>query len=132
MEVYLRVFVNFKQNDRVKLLPMVEFAYKNTKNTSTGYIPFELNCGYYPQMSYEEEFDSHSKSKSEDKLSVELRELIISCHMNFHYTQKLQKRAHNKGVKPWSYTLDEKVWLNSKYIKTKCNCKLKVKFFRSF
>ena len=37
---------------------------------------------------------------------------------NFYYTQKLQKQAHNKGVKPQNYTLGNKVWLNSKYLKT--------------
>ena len=31
-----------------------------------------------------------------------------------------------------SYAFSEKVWLNSKYLKTKQNCKLEVKFFRFF
>ena len=35
-------------------------------------------------------------------------------------------------TKPKSYSLSEKVWLNSKYIKTKRNQKLEAKFFRSF
>ncbi len=35
-------------------------------------------------------------------------------------------------MKPRSYAPDEKVWLNSKYIKIKQNCKLKTKFFGSF
>ena len=47
MEAYLRAFVNFKQNDLARLLPIVEFAYNNTKNASTGHMAFELNCGYY-------------------------------------------------------------------------------------
>ena len=108
---------------------MAEFAYKNAKNTSTGYTPFELNCGYHPQMSYEKEVNPRSKSKSADKLLAELRELIFVCRENLYYAQKLQKRAHNKGVKPKSYAPGGKVWLNSKYIKTKRNQKLKAKFF---
>ena len=31
MEVDLQAFVNFKHNDRAKLLPMTEFACKNVK-----------------------------------------------------------------------------------------------------
>ena len=58
--------------------------------------------------------------------------MIIICWKNLHYAQKLQKRAHNKRIKPWSYAFDEKVWLNSKYIKTKRNQKLETKFFRPF
>ena len=51
------------------------------------------------------------------------------CRKNLHYAQELQKRAHKKGVKPKSYILDDQVWLNSKYIKTKQNQKLEAKFF---
>ena len=41
MEAYLRVFVNFEQNDWARLLPMAEFAYNNARNTSTGHTSFE-------------------------------------------------------------------------------------------
>ena len=54
------------------------------------------------------------------------------CQQNLLHTQELQKRAHDKGVKPRSYALGEKVWLNSKYIKTKRNRKLEAKFFGPF
>ena len=57
---------------------------------------------------------------------------MIVCRENLHHAQKLQKRAHNKSVKPRSYVSNDKVWLNSKYIKTKQNWKLKAKFFGPF
>ena len=132
MEAYLRAFVNFEQNDWARLLPMAEFAYNNAKNASTGHTPFELNCGYHPWMSYEEDVDPRSQSKSADKLSAELRELMIVCRENLHHAKELQKRAHDKGAKPQSYCPDKKVWLNSKYIKTKRKRKLEAKFFGSF
>ena len=40
------------------------------------------------------------------------------CLENLYYTQKLKKWAYNKAVKPKSYIPDDKIWLNSKYIKT--------------
>ena len=132
MEAHLRAFVNLEQNDWAKLLSMVEFAYNNAKNASTGYTPFELNCGYHSQISYKKNVDLYSQSKSADKLSAELKELMIVCQENLHYAQKLQKRAHDKRVKPQSYSPSEKVWLNSKYIKTKQNQKLEAKFFGLF
>ena len=110
MEAYLRAFVNFEQNDWARLLPMAEFAYNNAKNASTGHTPFELNCGHHFQMSYEEEVDSYSKSKSADKLSAELKELMIVCQENPYHAQELQKRAHNKGVKHKSYAPNDKIW----------------------
>ena len=132
MEAYLWAFINFEQNDWTRLLPMAEFAYNNAKNARTGCTLFELNCGYHPRMSYKEEVDSFSKWKSPDERPVELRKLMIICRDNLHHAQKLQKRAHDKCVKPRNYAPDDKVWLNSKYIKTKQNRKLEVKFFWSF
>ena len=111
---------------------MAEFAYNNAKNANTSHTQFELNCGYQPRGSYEADVDSRSQSKSADELSAELRELMIVCRENLHHAQELQKRAHDKGVKPRSYAPGEKVWLNSKYIKTKCNRKLEAKFFGPF
>ena len=121
MEAYLRAFVNFEQNDWARLLLMAEFTYNNAKNVSTSHTPFELNCGYHPRMSYKEDINPRSQSKSADELSAELRELMIVCQENLYHAQELQKRAHNKGVKPRSYAPGEKVWLNSRYIKTKRN-----------
>ena len=77
MEAYLRAFVNFEQNDWAELLPMAKFVYNKGKNASTSHIPFKLNCGYHSPMSYEEKVDPRSKSKSADKLSAELRDLMI-------------------------------------------------------
>ena len=57
--------------------------------------------------------------------------MIVYCE-NLHYAKELQKQAHNKEIKPRSYAPGKKIWLNSKYIKTKRNCKLEVKFFELF
>ena len=132
MEAYLRVFVNFKQNDWARLLLMAEFAYNKSKNASTSHTPFELNCGYHPRTSYEEKVDSRSQSKSADELAEELREIMTVFRENFHQAQELQKQAYNKGVKTRSYAPGENVWLNSKFIKTKRNRKLEAKFFEPF
>ena len=133
IKAYLQAFVNFEQNDWARLLPMAEFAYNNGKNASTGHTPsFELNCGYHFQMLYEEDVEPHFQFKSADKLSAELRELMIVCQENLYHAQELQKRAYDKRVKPRSYVPGEKVWLNSKYIKTKRNRMLEAKFFGPF
>ena len=126
MEVYLWTFINFEQNDWARLLLMAKFSYNNAKNENTGHTPFELNCGYHLRISYKEKVNLRSKSKLVDKLLAKLRKLIIIYWKNLHYTQKLQKQVHNKGVKSKSYAPNDKIDLNSKYIKTKCNRKLEV------
>ena len=111
---------------------MAEFAYNNAKNTSTGYIPFKLNCGYYPRDFYEEDLDPRLNLKITEELSSELQNLIAVYQQNLHHAQELKKQAHNKKVKPWNYTLGDKVWLSSKYLKTKWNCKLERRFLGPF
>ena len=66
---------------------MTKCAYNNAKNTSTGYMPFELNCGYYFCIFYKEEeiFDLRSKSKTTEELSFKLQKLMIICQQNLHH-----------------------------------------------
>ncbi len=111
---------------------MAEFVYNNTKNASTGHTSFELNYGFHPQTSYKEDVNPRSQSKLADDLVTELKELMAFCRENLQYAQELYKPYHNKHAKPRSYPLKNKVWLNSKYIKTKRNWKLKAKFFGPF
>lgn len=47
IETYLRAFVNYESNNWARLLPMTEFAFNNTKNISTVYTLFQLNCSFY-------------------------------------------------------------------------------------
>ena len=89
IEAYLKAFVNWKQDDGAKLLPIAEFAYNNAKNASTVYTQFELNCGYHPKVFFKDDIDPHLKSCSINKPAKELRELIKVCCQNLFYAQKL-------------------------------------------
>ncbi len=132
MEAYLRALVNWEQDDWARLLPMVEFVYNNAKNASTGHTSFELKCGYHPRVSFEEDVDPRLRSRLANELAKELRELMEVCCQNLFHAPELQKKAHDKGVKSCSYALGEKIWLSSKYIKTKKNKKLENKLFGPF
>ncbi len=47
IEIYFRAFVNKKQNNWVKLLPIAMFVYNNIKNFKTSYNSFELNYEFF-------------------------------------------------------------------------------------
>ena len=111
---------------------MAEFTYNNAKHDSIGYTLFELHYKYHLHVSYKENVEPHSKSKTANELTKELRNLMAASRKNLQHAQKLQKQAHNKETKPRNYVPGEKVWLNSKYIKTKRNLKLEAKFFVPF
>ena len=72
MKAYIWAFINFRQNDWAWFFFMLKFTYNNAKNASTGHTLFELNCGYYPCISYEEDLDLRSKSKTAEELSSKL------------------------------------------------------------
>ena len=63
MKAYFLAFVNLKQNDWARFLPMAEIAHNNAKNASTGHMPFELNYGYHLRILYQEKDDFHFLSK---------------------------------------------------------------------
>ncbi len=82
METYFRAFVNWEQDDWARLLPIAEFTYNNTKNASTDYTPFKLNCDYHPRVPFKKDVDPRLRSCSTNKLAKELRELIEVCYQN--------------------------------------------------
>ncbi len=48
---------------------MAEFAYNNAKNASTGHILFELNCGYHLRVSFKDDVNPRSRSRSANELA---------------------------------------------------------------
>ncbi len=68
---------------------MAEFAYNNTKNISTGYTLFELNCGYHPKVFFEEDVDPCLRSRSANGLAKKLKKLMEVCCQTLLHTQEL-------------------------------------------
>ena len=132
IEAYFRAFVNDEKNNLVRLPPMAEFVYNNAKHASTGYTLFELNCGYHQRVSYKKDVNPCSRSKAGNELTEKLRNLMAAYKKNLEHAQKLQKRAHDKGIKPISYAPSKKIWLKSKCIKNKSNWKLDRKLLEPF
>lgn len=98
---------------------MAIFTYNNIKNISTSHTPFKNNCDYHPHTSYKKDVDFYSWLKLADELINELKKLMTVYRKNLQHAQDLQNQHQNKAPKPRSYTLDNKVWLNSKYIQIK-------------
>ncbi|GAW05938.1 Retrotransposable element Tf2 155 kDa protein type 1 [Lentinula edodes] len=51
LEVYLRIFVNYYQDDWSRWLPFAEFAQSNCHHTAIGTTPFFAEYGYHPTFS---------------------------------------------------------------------------------
>src|ERR1700730_15653150 len=50
IEVYLRSYISFMQDDWSEWLASAEFALNNCQHSSTKHSPFLLNYGYHPRM----------------------------------------------------------------------------------
>ena len=51
---------------------MAELVYNNAKNVNTNHIPFELNYGYHPCISYKRDIDPCFRLKLAEELLNEL------------------------------------------------------------
>ncbi|KAG5715266.1 hypothetical protein E4T56_gene2989 [Termitomyces sp. T112] len=50
LEQYLRLYINYLQNDWRAELPLTEFTYNNTPHSTTRVSPFYANKGYNPRL----------------------------------------------------------------------------------
>ncbi len=64
---------------------MAKFSYNNAKNANTSHIPFKFKCGFHSQVSFKEDVNLRSRSRSANKLANKLRELIEICCQNLLY-----------------------------------------------
>ena len=132
MKQYLRVFVNFQQNDWMKLLSMTEFAYNNNKHAFTQMFSFETMQKYTSRMFFEKPANFKAKSKSAKEHAEKLIALMKILKINLAYAQKQQTKYKNAKTKSMKFDVGTYVNVNDKNIRTKRNRKLKWKFFESF
>ena len=72
LEQYLRIFVNYQQDNWEHILPLAEFAYNNTQHSATSVTPFFANKGFHPRL----EVSLNSvPSESAHEMASDLKEL---------------------------------------------------------
>lgn len=110
MEIYLYVFINFEEKNKVNLLPIAKFTYNNNKSANSCYTFLKLNCGYNIHVFFEKNIELSSHSKIIVKLAAELPMLFaVSCE-NFYHTCQFLEPIYNKNVKPRSSIHGDKIW----------------------
>jgi hypothetical protein len=124
LEQYLRCYCNYNQDDWVRLLPLAEFAYNNSKSTTTGVTPFMMNYGYHPRFEVTERdvkevgLPAHVRNNVETFVS-KMKEMEEYCRHEMKYAQALQAEyADQKRLPPPVYQVGDKVWLLRRFIHT--------------
>ena len=132
MKQYFKTYVNFQQDNWVKLLLMTEFAYNNAKHAFTRMSPFEIMLEYSSKMAWEDLMNERVKSKSAKQHVKELNQLMTVLKERLHDSQKHQTKYKDVRTKAMKFQVEDYVHLNEKNIRTKRNRKLKWKQFESF
>ncbi|TMD69294.1 MAG: DDE-type integrase/transposase/recombinase [Chloroflexi bacterium] len=104
LEQYLRCFVNGKQNDWVRYLPMAQYAYNSSRHTVTGITPFYANYGK-EAPAFHQPFES---TRWEQRASLDVEKLkalhkdlqneieFLNQRMAYYYNQHHGKEPNLK------------------------------------
>jgi hypothetical protein len=132
IEQYLRIFINQRQDDWAEWLPLAEFAYNNRVHASTRYTPFEMDSGQHPRMGIEPGFET--KREAVEEFTSRIKKTTEEAQSALRQAAEDMARFHNahRGKKT-TFKVGEKVWLDSRNIKTnRPSKKLDDKWFGPF
>lgn len=119
LEQYLRCFVNYQQDDWSDYLPIAQFAYNNSKHSTTDTSPFFALYGYHPRLSVTLPRTTKDHSPAEERLQ-KLHDLHADLKFNIALAQEGHARFFDRRVISGpQYEVGDKVWLASKNIKSR-------------
>uniref|UniRef100_A0A670J1E6 Integrase catalytic domain-containing protein n=1 Tax=Podarcis muralis TaxID=64176 RepID=A0A670J1E6_PODMU len=113
LQQYLRCYVSQRQNDWVDKLPLVEFAYNNAENVSTGMTPFFANHGCHPRAFPGRGEESWSVPAAE-QFAEEMEAIHQQLQLNLGRAKEVYKREADKHWRPGeTIRVGDKVWLST-------------------
>ena len=117
LEVYLRFYINYQQDDWSRWLDQAEFVQNSNFHEAIQNTPFELMHGLTPWSGREEGNSDKSPGANEWKLRLmEARKRAQEALENARTSMK--KHYDKKKEKGRDFKEGEKVWLDAKNLKT--------------
>ena len=120
LEVYLRHFVNYHQDNWASLLPIAEFSMNSHDNASTGISPFFASFGHHPRLDFRPESSPDAATSTSRPLFVEhIATIQKQCADAITLAQAYQEsHANRKRLPAPRYQPGDKVYLSLKNIRS--------------
>jgi len=119
---YLRIFVNYNQDDWYHLLPIAEYAYNNSITAAHDMTPFFANNRYHPQTEYLKEQEAQNSGAN---LYAHWMQMVHpQARQSLERTREAIRLYYDRKAKQQpDFKVCDLVMLNAKNIRTKCPSK---------
>ena len=114
--MFLRHYINYRQNDWTKWLATAEFQYNNKEHAVTGHTLFYMNYGRHP---WKGNLTVETKIPSLEELLKKMETTREEARAAMERTKNPMKRQYNKRrQQSQDLKVGEQVWLEAKNIQT--------------
>jgi hypothetical protein len=117
VEQYLRIFINYRQDDWKEWLPMAEFSYNNSVHAATQQTPFFINYGQHPWTG--EDTRREVRNESATEFANRMKKVRQEAKAALRQAAERMKDQYDKHARPSiEYSPGDKVYLESTNLKT--------------
>jgi len=119
LEQYLRIYVNYQQDNWSSLLPFAEFSYNNAEQSSRKKSPFFSNYGYHPSLHFNQVTPQSSSVPASDDLIKQLQNLHEEIKSEVSLALQQQALYYNQHHRPTpEFQINDFVFLSARNIST--------------
>ena len=116
LEEMLRSYISYHQRDWDKFLPMMEFAYNNSVNPSTGVSPFFLNQGFHPLVPTSLVTPFTTSAPAVADFIQQQSSALALAQDTIAQAQLQQKHYADQSCRPAPFAVGDKVLLSTEHI----------------
>ncbi|SJL16876.1 uncharacterized protein ARMOST_20406 [Armillaria ostoyae] len=114
IEKYLRIFINFQQDDWADWLPIAEFAHNNRVHSATGKSPFMILYGRNPCIIPNSLRPANFKVPATSDFSKWMAKIHKETEVTLNEAAGRMKAQYNKHKRPSrDYHAGDRVWLDA-------------------
>ncbi|SJL05370.1 uncharacterized protein ARMOST_08737 [Armillaria ostoyae] len=114
VEKYLRIFINYHQDDWADWLPLAEFAHNNRTHSATGKSPFMILYGRNPRIIPDSPRTPNSKVPAASDFSKAIAQIHKETETALDEAADRMKTQYDKHKRPArEYHAGDKVWLDA-------------------